>query len=501
MHHLLGAVTMPPIPPTHDLKDILPLLVLGFGFVVLMLLDLAVPAGRRGILAAVAVLVLAAAFGTILYGWFDAGEGGEAAYYASWAYDRFSLFVDAIIVLAALVTVLVSPAYLRRRGLHHGEFYSLVLGATAGMVILAGALNLMVVFLGVELLSIALYVLSGFSQTEGRSQEAGLKYLLLGGFASGFLLFGMALVYGETGHTDLHGIGAAITSGLSQGEDPLLYIGILLILVGLAFKVSAAPFHWWTPDVYQGAPTAVTGFMSVATKVAAFAALIRIFSVTFADRYDRWSGFVVFVSIISMVVGNVFALTQTSVKRMLAYSGIAQAGYILIGVAVQGPDATVGALYYLAAYSAMNLGAFACITLMAGRGEDIDRYDQIRGLFYRRPYVAGAMAFFLLSLGGFPPTAGFIAKFLVFSAAVHASQIGLALWGIGTSAISAWYYLRVGLIMFQRPREGEADYDWSPTGLAGGTALLVTAAATLGLGIFVSFLYDAASLAQASIRG
>ena len=498
-----AAIVMPPVPPAHDLKYVLALLVLGGGFVLIMILDLFVSSRYRSVLAGLTVAVLAATFGAVLFGWFDAGEKGATAFYDTWAYDRFSFFIDSIVVLTALLATMISPAYLNRRGLHYGEYYALILGATAGMMVLAHSLNLMMVFLGIELLSLALYVLSGFAHTEERSQEAGLKYLLLGGFASGFLLFGMALVYGETGHTSLPGIAASITVGLSPGQpqDPLLYTGIVLIFVGLAFKISAAPFHLWTPDVYQGAPTSVVAFMSVATKVAAFAALIRVFSVTFVGRYDKWSGFVIFVAIVSMVVGNLFALTQNSVKRMLGYSGVAQAGYILIGVAVQSPSATTAALYYLAAYAAMNLGVFACITIMAGRGEDIDDYNSLRGLFYRHPYVAGAMAFFLFSLGGFPPTVGFVAKFLVFSAAIQQSYMSLAFWGIATSAVSAFYYLRVGLLLFQRPREGEATYEWSRTTLAGGTVLLTTTAATLGLGIFISFLYNAATMAQAGIKG
>lgn len=495
---IAAAIQLPPFPPTGDLKHILPVLVVSGAFLLLMLLDLVVPASRRTLLAGVAVLSLGATFGTILYGWFDAGSTGALAYSGSFAYDRFSLFIDAIVVLSALLVCIISPGYLNRRGLHYGEYYALILGAVAGMMLLAGAMNLMVIFLGIELLSIALYVLSGFAHTEERSQEAGLKYLLLGGFASGFLLMGMALVYGETGHTQLNQIAAALTAGGSS-IDPLFLVGVMLLLVGFAFKVSAAPFHLWTPDVYQGAPTSVTTFMSVATKVAAFAALIRVFNYTFSFSFEKWSGLVVFVAIVSMVIGNVAALTQTSLKRMLAYSGVAQAGYILIGVAVENGSATVAALYYLAAYAAMNLGAFAVITIMSGRGEDIDSYDSIRGLFFRRPYVAGAMALFLLSLGGFPPTAGFIAKFLVFKAAIENGQTTLALWGIATSAISVFYYLRVGQLMFTRPREGEPGYEWPRTGVAGASVLATTVAATLVLGVLVFFLYDAASMAQLSI--
>ncbi|TMC49846.1 MAG: NADH-quinone oxidoreductase subunit N [Chloroflexi bacterium] len=481
-------------PPTRDLIGLLPELILSGAFVILLMLDLVTPPSRRSLLAAVSLVALAAAMGAVVWGWFDA-DHARTIYAGSFAYDRFGRFVDGIVIASAALTVAISPDYLNRRGLHFGEYYALILAATVGMMLLAGAASLIVIFLGIELLSISLYILSGFAHTETRSQEAALKYLLLGGFASGILLYGMALIYGATGHTQLTLIKQSLAG--SSGTDPLFLVGVGLLFVGFAFKVSAAPFHWWTPDVYQGAPTSVTTFMSVATKVAAFASLIRVFTYTFADSTDKWTGIVAFVAIISMVVGNVAALTQTSLKRMLAYSGIAQAGYILIGVAVSpDPLGTVGSLYYLAAYAATNLGAFAVITVLAGRGEDLDSYDGIRGLAYRRPYTAAAMAFFLFSLGGFPPTAGFFAKFLVFSAAIHAHAVYLALWGIGTSVISIFYYLRVGLLMYTRPKEGEETYPWARTSLAGGGVLAASAAGTLVLGILVFLIYTAAVSAQ-----
>jgi len=495
--HLLAALPHLSTPSAHDLIGLLPELVMSGGFIVLLLLDLVVPASRRGYLAGATLLVLAGAMGVIVWGWFDAATP-HTVYFDSLSYDRFSLFADGIIVASTALVVMISPGYLNRRGLHYGEYYALILGAAVGMMFLASADSLIVIFLGIELLSIALYILSGFARTEERSQEAAMKYLLLGAFASGILLYGMALIYGETGHTQLHAIATALASQ-NGARDPLFLVGVGLLFVGFAFKVSAAPFHFWTPDVYQGAPTSVTTFMSVATKVAAFAALIRTFSYTFADSWSDWNGIVAFVAIISMVLGNVAAITQTSVKRMLAYSSIAQAGYILIGVAVQGDQATIGALYYLAAYAATQIGAFAVITLMAGRGEDLDSYDGLRGLAYRRPYVAAAMSLFLLSLGGFPPTAGFFGKFFLFSAAIHGGQTSLALWGIATSVISVFYYLRVALLMYTQPKEGEASYEWSRTSLAGAGALLATAAGTLVLGIFVFLIYSVATSAQQSV--
>jgi len=491
------------IPGGSDILGILPEIVLGGAFVLLMLADLVVPASKRTWLAFFTLLGLGAAFGVTMFGWFDAGHA-RTVYGGSFGYDRFSMFIDDILLISAALVVLISPSYLNRRGLHYGEYYALILAATVGMMLLAGAMSLMVIFLGVELLSIALYILSGFARSEERSQEAALKYLLLGGFASGFLLFGMALVYGETGHTQLLLIASSLRS--STSIDPLFLGGVILMFIGLAFKVSAVPFHTWTPDVYQGAPTSVTTFMSVTTKVAAFAALVRVFSYTFPSVYSRWEVIVALVAIASMVVGNVAALTQTSVKRMLAWSGVAQAGYILIGIAVT-PTAqsngavsgTTAVLYYLAAYAVTNLGAFAVITIMSGRGEDLDSYQGLRGLAYRRPRVALAMGLFLLSLGGFPPTVGFFGKFFVFAAAIQAGLMPLALWGIATSIVAAVYYLRVGLLMYQRPAPDEVQYEWSRTSFAGGAVIFATAAGTLVLGVFVFLLYNVATAAQQGI--
>jgi NADH-quinone oxidoreductase subunit N len=482
-------------PGAGDLIGLLPELVLSAAFVLLMVFDVFLPSTRRSWLAVFAFTALAAAFGLSMWGWFDSGQG-RTLYFGAFAYDRFSMFVNAILLISAGLVVLISPQYLNRRGIHYGEYYALILSATTGMMFLAGAMNLMVIFLGIELLSISLYVLSGFSRNEERSQEAALKYLLLGGFASGFLLYGMALVYGETGHTQLEQIGLALRA--AQNVDPLVLVGVILVFIGFAFKVSAVPFHAWTPDVYQGAPTSVTTFMSVTTKVAAFAALVRVFTYTFPNVYTHWQVIVSLVAILSMLVGNIAALTQTSLKRMLAYSGIAQAGYILIGVAVRPTEAlgTIGVLYYLAAYAVTNIGAFAVITVMAGRGEDLDSYDGLRGLAFRRPYVAAAMGLFLLSLGGFPPTAGFFGKFFVFAAAIKTGLTPLAIWGIATSALSVFYYLRVALLMYQRPADGEPEYQWSRTTFSGGLVLAATTAGTLVLGILVVLVFTAASSAQ-----
>jgi len=497
---VIGAIPALQAPVGGDIVGVLPVAIVAFFFILLMLADTVVPHSKAMRLAVLANLGAIAGLVCVAIQWFKV-PNGYTVYYGSFAYDRFGLFVDALVLIAALVTIWISPQYLNRRGNHYGEYYALILAATAGMMLLAGAMSLMVIFLGVELLSIALYILSGFARGDEHSQEAGLKYLLLGGFASGFLLYGMALVYGETGHTQLSLIYAELAAQGSR-TDPLLAVGVVLIFAGLAFKISAAPFHSWTPDVYQGAPTTVTAFMSVATKVAAFAAIVRVLTYAVPELLNEWRGFVAIVAIASMLVGNLGALGQTSIKRLLAYSGIAQAGYILIGVASLGsasasPARTITAvLIYLAAYTFTNLGAFAVIAVTAGRGEDLDSYDTLRGLASRRPYAAAAMSLFLLSLAGFPPTMGFFGKFFLFSAAIASSHTELALWGIATSAISVFYYLRVILLMYGKPANAARPYAWSRVTLGGASALIATAAATLFLGIAAAGIYGVASDAQ-----
>lgn len=332
-----------------------------------------------------------------------------------------------------------------------------------------------------------------------------MKYLLLGGFASGFLVYGMALIYGETGHTALPAIHHVLLRGATGGHiDPMVLAGVGLLGVGLAFKVSAAPFHWWTPDVYQGSPAVVTTFMSVATKVAAFAVFLRLFSATLGPYRAEWLVPLAVVAIISMIYGNLVALTQTSVKRLLAYSGIAQAGYVLIGVALGRPDGTQASLYYLAAYAFMNTGAFAVVTLLSRRGEDCDRYSDLAGLGRRQPLLAGLMALFMLSLAGLPPTVGFFGKFFLFSAAIHDGQLPLAIWGILTSGVSLFYYLRVILLMYAPGADVRPSSDLELAGVSGeGAAVAAPAAAsptvlvvalagagTLLLGVFPALIYS-----------
>jgi NADH-quinone oxidoreductase subunit N len=487
--------------PASDLIGLLPVLLVGLGSVVVLLADLVVPRRGNHVLPAITAVFLLAALGTAIGQWVI-NPAHSLLFDGAFADDRFALFSDMVVLLTALAVVVLSPGYLRRRGMEEGEYYILLLASVTGMIVLDGATNLIVIFLGIELLSIPLYVLAGFARGERLPQEAALKYLLLGGFASGFLVYGMALIYGETGNTMLTGIHQAVTHSAVRGPiDPMLLAGLALLAVGLLFKVSAAPFHWWTPDVYQGSPVLVTTFMSVATKVAAFTVFLRLFSATFAPYRSEWEIPVALVAIVSMVFGNVVAIAQSSIKRLLAYSGIAQAGYILIGVAVGRPDGTQASLYYLAVYAFMNTGAFAVITLLSHRGEDCDRYSELSGLAQRQPLLAGLMSVFMLSLAGFPLTAGFFGKFFLFAAAIHDGQLPLAIWGILTSAVSLFYYLRVILVMYagtpgeatdaagvsvsQRESGARQAIPW-PAGLG---VVSVAAVGTVVLGVFPAIIY------------
>ncbi len=462
---------------------IAPLLVVSGAALLLLLLDLVVPPERRAWLAVVSALGL-------LGGIVASVPLVQARYLVfgdTVAGDAFAAFFNVVICLSSLFVVAMAPAFLRARRLVFGEFYVLVLAATAGMMLLAAATSLMTIFLGIELLSLALYVLCGFARSELRAQEAAMKYLLLGGFASGFLLYGMALLYGATGSTTLRGI-AAFLKAADNPSLPLVLLGVGLLAVGFAFKVSAAPFHMWTPDVYEGAPTLVTAFMSVATKVAAFAALLRVYLVAVQAVHVEWTVILGVVAMLSMSIGSVVAMAQANLKRLLAYSGIGHAGFILLGVIPNNGRGMTAAVFYLAAYAVMNFGAFAVLTALAARGEETADLQFFSGLAWRQPGLAAAMAIFLLSLAGFPPTVGFLAKLLVFQASIEAHLWPPVVIGILASVVSIFYYLRVVVSMFAAPAYERPPGQRVPVLAAG--ILAVSAAATLVLGIFPGTLVD-----------
>jgi NADH-quinone oxidoreductase subunit N len=469
-----------------DYSVILPELIVVATAIVVLFLELVVPPGRRQILAAVTIVGLIGALiaNAPLWGASREAFGGTVVG------DTLAAFFNVLLIGVTILTTLISPRYLRAVDLDHGEYYILLLGATAGMMLLASATSLMTIFLGIELLSISLYVLCGFARTALRSQESAMKYLLLGGFATGFLLYGMALIYGATGSTTLRGIAEFTTA--ASATNALLLLGIGFLTVGLAFKASAAPFHMWTPDVYEGAPTVVTTFMSVATKAAAFAAIGRIFLATFPQLSGRWYFPLALIAIFSLFIGNLVAITQDNLKRLLAYSGIAHAGYILLGILPGTAEGFAATLFYIAAYAVMNFGAFAVITAVGAAGEQTAEINYLRGLFHRRPFLATVMTIFMLSLAGIPPTVGFFAKLLVFRALVGAQLWAPLVVAVIMTIVSFYYYLRVIVVMFTAPEEELAR---ERVGLSTNTVIGAAAVATIFFGIFPAIVLDWATRA------
>ena len=417
--------------------------------------------------------------------------------------DGYAMFLKLVILSAAALAILFSAQYAERTGLPQGEYYTLLLLSTTGMMLMVAAINLMTIFVALEILSIALYVLVGLNRADRRSGEAALKYFLLGAFASGFLLYGMALVYGQAGTTALAGIRQHVTS--LGGQFPLLLaMGLGLMIVGFGFKVALVPFQWWTPDAYEGAPTSVTAFMSVGAKVAGFAALGRVVLYAFGEMWPEWSWLLAGMAALTMTVGNLAALRQTNLKRMLAYSSIAHAGYILIGLAAANKAGLAAVLFYLFAYAFMNVAAFAVIIAVGrsqgggdGQGETLDDFA---GLAARQPGLAAVMAILMLSLAGVPPLAGFLAKLYAFGAAVEAGLVWLAALGVINSVVSAYYYLRVVATMYMRggePEEGEA----ASASVALRVGLILAAIVVVLLGLWPAPIINLARTAVAALLG
>jgi NADH-quinone oxidoreductase subunit N len=412
--------------------------------------------------------------------------------------DGFTLFTNLVFLAVGVLVLLLSPDYLHRENINLSEYYVLVLAGICGMMLMGTSSSLMTIFLSLELFSICLYVLASFARTRPRSLEAGLKYFLLSAFASAFLLYGMAFVYGETGSTRLSVISAFLSTH-ADTTDAVLLIGMGLMIVGLAFKMAAVPFHVWTPDVYEGSPGPVTAFMSVGTKLAAFAAFVRLFGAALPALTSRWAAVVWCLAVATMVIGNVAAVIQTNVKRMLGYSSIAHAGYLLVAIAsfnaagINRGDALPSLLFYFAIYTFMNIGAFAVVMAVAQRGERHEELADFSGLAARSPWLAAAMAVFMFSLAGFPPTAGFLAKLFVFRAAVGAGHAELAVIGVLCSLVSVFYYLRVIYYMYMRDHAAEAPRPFTPP--AWVATLVISVAGSVLLGIFAGPLLQLAQRA------
>ena len=459
-----------------DLYTILPTILLVAWACLLLLVDLYIPKGRKSWTALLAAVGLAAALGVTL-----AQAGLDlSAFGGMVVLDGFSSFLNVLFLVSGLGAIAIAYGYLKRMGLERGEYYTLILFSLSGMLLMSQAADLIIVFLSLELLSIPLYVLSAFARPRIESEEAGIKYFLLGAFATGFVVYGIALVFGATGSTSLSGIISAVNLSAFPGgvySPLLLTIGAALILVGFGFKVAAVPFHMWTPDVYQGAPTSVTGFMAVGAKAAGFAALLRIFVTALPSLNLDLVPVLWGLAALTMVVGNVIAISQTNIKRLLAYSSIAHAGYILMAFVSFGnpkvaPDAVASALFYLVTYAVTSFGAWAVVIALEkldGKGLEIDNFA---GLGRKRPLLAAAMTIFMLSLTGMPPTLGLVGKFYLFRTAIEGGFIGLAIIGVLTSLISAYYYLRVVVTMYMRDgdpetaREPWLDFTWALSAVA-----------------------------------
>ncbi|MEW6581299.1 MAG: NADH-quinone oxidoreductase subunit N [Actinomycetota bacterium] len=412
----------------------------------------------------------------------------QTAYAGNLYADRFAMLVNVIVLLAALATIALSwrePGAVDRRG----EYAALILLSTTGMMMVAGAGNLIVLFLGVELLSVALYVLCAMEAWRERSLESGLKYLIVGAVGSAFLLYGLAFLYGATGSTSLAEIGERLFAS-SLTDEPFLAVAVALIVAGLGFKASAVPFHMWTPDVYEGAPTPVTAFMATATKAAAFAAFLRLFAGTLPDLLPDWQVAIGVIAGATMIIGNVAALLQTNLKRMLAYSGVAQAGYLLIGVAAGGLRGAEAVLYYLIAYLVMTVAAFAVVLVREREVADGDELTAFTGFGRARPLLGGVMTVAMLSLAGFPPLSGFVGKFLLFSSAVEADLVWLAILGAVGSMISLGYYLRVATVLWLTEPDAAGSRKVLRVPASVGSVAVTSGVAVIGLAVSASLVLD-----------
>ena len=472
---------------TSDFYYILPELVLTAGALVVLIADVLLPKDRRAALSWVTLIALGATLASLAP---FASTRVEIAH-GLIAVDRFALFFKILFLVAAAITVLMSVRYLEVEGASPGEYYFLILCATLGMMIMAGGIDLVTIFIGLETMAVSFYILAGFIKPSQRSNEAAVKYFLLGAFSLGILLYGMSLMYGLSGTTNLR---VMATRFAGQEQNPLLVLAVILVVAGVGFKIAAVPFHMWAPDVYEGAPTPITAFLSVGSKAASFAMLLRIFVEGLPAMSGDWRLLFYVLSIVTMTVGNFAAVTQSNLKRMLAYSSIAHAGYVLIGVVAGTARGVTAMLIYLLVYSFMQLGAFAVIVLL--RREDVvgDELKDFSGLHVRNPFAAFAMLLFMLSLGGIPPTAGFMGKFWLFSSAIDAGYYWLAVIGVLNSAVSLYYYVRVVVFMYLKKETIGSEPKATP---ALAVTLAIAVAATLILGVYPRLLFE---VAEASAR-
>ena len=473
---------------------ILPLIAISIGAMVVMLVGVRLEDEDSASLGFIVLVTLLAAF---VFTMFELGQN-TLAFHGSLAIDDYAVFFESLIIIATALTVAMSLEYAADAGLAGAEYYALVLFAALGMMLMAAADDLIIIFLGLETMSIAVYALAGFLRRDPKSNEAAIKYFLLGAFSTGFLLYGIALIYGATGTIRLEPIRASLTGGI--GANPLLLLGLGMMLIGFGFKVAAVPFHMWTPDAYEGAPTPITAFMAVGVKLAAFAGFLRIFMANLGVISAEWTAVLWMLAVLTMTAGNIIALVQTNIKRMLAYSAIAHAGYVIVGMAAGGGHDAGGAiLYYLLAYAFTNLGAFAVVVALERGAEAHDEIADYRGLAREHPGLAAAMALCVLSLTGVPPLAGFVAKFYIFAAALNAGLVWLVIIAVLNSAVSAYYY--VGVIVAMYMQEGGVTVARMSRRPGLLISIAVGVAGVIALGIYPQPYMGAAVNAFASALG
>jgi NADH-quinone oxidoreductase subunit N len=471
----------------------LPALLVAATAMCVMVADVCTPGPERDGLAVLGIAGLVAA--AIAAVWLWVGGWELTGFQDTVRGDRYALFFAVLLCAGSALTVLMSVDFLRQQPVPAGEYHALVLLSTCGMVFLAAANDLIVLFLALEIMSVAVYVLAGLLRREARSAEAALKYFLLGAFASGFLLYGIAFFYGETGSTRLDVIADHVAR---HGLRPFALLGVALVLVGFGFKVALVPFHVWTPDVYEGAPTAVTAFMAVGVKAAAFAAFARVFMVALAGVASSWTALLWVLAALTMTVGNVLAVTQPNVKRMLAYSSIAHAGYALVGVVAASEAGGAALLFYLVVYAVMTLGAFGVVIAIGRRERSNEELRDWAGVGFRHPALGLSMAVFMLSLAGIPPTAGFAGKFSLFAAAVEAGHVGLVVIAVLNSLVSVYYY--VGVLVRMYMAEGTLAVDPPSSRPYLLATVLVAVAGTVLLGVLPAGPMELARLSFVSLR-
>tara|TARA_B100000686_G_C16789156_1_gene977378 strand:- start:371 stop:1804 length:1434 start_codon:yes stop_codon:yes gene_type:complete len=467
--------------PSIDLISLAPVLVLSmFGFGVL-LLDLVVGKNKTLLVYVSLMGLLATAVSA-----FAKTHVPAYSFNGSYIVDNLSIFFVIIFTVSSALAILLSSHYNDQTGIKNGEYYSIILFSTVGMIVLSSAVDLILIFLGIEIVSISLYVLSGIRRNDMRSNEAALKYFLLGAFATGFLLYGMSLIYGTTGSTNLNAIMESINAN-KESINPFMTLGVTLFIIGFGFKVAAAPFHMWAPDVYQGAPTPVTAFMAVGPKAASFAAFFRVFCTAVPE--DTWSILVSILAILSMTLGNLGAIMQTNIKRLLAFSSISHAGYILIALVAKNSLGNASLLFYMLSYAFMTFGIFGIIIILGCKGEENLEIENYSGLGFKQPALALCMTVFLLSLGGMPPLAGFVGKFYIFSAALQEGHLALVIIAALNSVVSFYYYLKVIVYMYMKDAKKEIQPSFCPLTL---TVVIIGLLGTLDLGIFPGPVIDLA---------